>query len=60
MDSLEEGYFTGVSACKFGRLQEKQQKVSVEKRQIFFMEFRNHTELVFEIEPLNVQGFKKK
>lgn len=35
MDSLEEGYFIGVSACKFGRLQEKQQKVSVEKRQIF-------------------------
>lgn len=35
MDSVKEGYFIGVSACRFGRLQEKQQKVSVEKRQIF-------------------------
>lgn len=60
MDSVEEGYFIGVSACRFGRLQEKQQKVSVGKRQIFFMDFKNYTELVFEIEPLNVQGFKEK
>lgn len=30
------------------------------KKGRFFMEFRNHTELVFEIKPLNVQGFKEK
>lgn len=35
MDSVEEGYLTGVSAYRFGRLQEKQQKVFVENRQIF-------------------------
>lgn len=40
MDSVEEGYFIGVSACRFGRLQEKQQKVSVGKRQIFLWTLR--------------------
>lgn len=58
MDSVEEGYFIGVSACRFGRLQKSNRRFLWEKGR-FFMDFKNYTELVFEIEPLNVQSLRR-
>lgn len=59
MDSVEEGYFIGVSACRFGRLQGKATEGFCGKKADFFMDFKNYTELVFEIEPLNVQDLRR-